>query len=181
VSDAEVIASSLQDGAAFALLFDRHFRAVYRFLAARVGRELADDLSSETFTVAFRRRHSYDLSRADARPWLYGIAVNLLREHRRSENRRLRAYERSSSATQRASHGQLDAGVASALLALTLEERNLLLLFAWAELGYQELSEALGLPVGTVRSRLSRLRAKLRERLDPVALELGAPAGSDLL
>ena len=55
---------------------------------------MAEDLASETFVVAFARRSSYDQSRDDARPWLYGIAVNLLREHRRAEERRLRAYLR---------------------------------------------------------------------------------------
>ena len=92
MSDAELIQSSLVDGSAFAVIFDRHFRVISRFLRGRVGRQLAEDLASETFVVAFGRRHSYDRSRDDARPWLYGIAVNLLREHRRAEERRLRAY-----------------------------------------------------------------------------------------
>src|SRR5205085_9577926 len=94
VSDADVIRRSRTDGASFALLFDRYYRAIHRFLSGRVGTQLADDLASETFAVAFRRRGSYDLSRADARPWLYGIAVNRLREHRRAEQRRLQAYAR---------------------------------------------------------------------------------------
>jgi RNA polymerase sigma-70 factor, ECF subfamily len=92
VSDAELIRSSLVDATAFAVIFDRHFRPIYRFLRARVGLRLAEDLASETFVVAFGRRHSYDSTREDARPWPYGIAVNLLREHRRAEERRPRAY-----------------------------------------------------------------------------------------
>ena len=94
MSDAELIESSLVDARAFAVIFDRHFRAIFRFLRGRVGGQLAEDLVSETFVVAFGRRDSYDLSREDARPWLYGIAVNLLREYRRAEERRLRAYSR---------------------------------------------------------------------------------------
>lgn len=86
MSDADLIESSLVDVGAFAAIFDRHFRAIFRFLRGRVGEHLAEDLASETFVVAFKCRQSYDLSRQDARPWLFGIAVNLLREHRRQRN-----------------------------------------------------------------------------------------------
>jgi RNA polymerase sigma factor (sigma-70 family) len=168
VTDGDAIEGSLIDGARFALVFDRHFRAIHRFLQARVGSQLADDLASETFVIAFRRRASFDRARDDARPWLHGIAVNLLREHRRSEDRRLRAF------TRLAHEGPgavpdlepcLDPTVAAALLELSLAERNLLLLYAWAELSYEELAEALALPIGTIRSRLNRVRSKLDRRL----------------
>jgi RNA polymerase sigma factor, sigma-70 family len=168
VRDAQLIRSSLVDARAFAVLFDRHFRAISRFLRGRVGQQLAEDLASETFVVAFGRRHSYDPSRDDARPWLYGIALNLLREHRRTEERRLRAY-----AGMRADFGsasnepgeRLDSSVSAALLELNHEERNLILLLTWADLTYEQIGDALGLPVGTIRSRVSRVRSKLRERL----------------
>jgi len=171
VSDAELIQSSLVDGSAFAVIFDRHFRAISRFLRGRVGRQLAEDLASETFVVAFGRRSSYNLSREDARPWLYGIAVNLLREHRRTEERRLRAYARvpadfGSASDELGDH--LDSSVSAALLELTHEERNLILLLTWADLTYEQLGDALDLPVGTIRSRVSRVRSKLREGLTPV-------------
>ena len=171
MSDAELIQSSLVDGRAFAVIFDRHFRAIFRFLRGRVGRQLAEDLASETFVVAFGRRHSYDLSREDARPWLYGIAVNLLREYRRAEERRLRAYARvpADSGQHRTSLAStLDSSVSAALLELTQEERNLILLLTWADLTYEQLGDALDLPVGTIRSRVSRVRSKLRDRLTPV-------------
>lgn len=171
MSDAELIQSSLVDGSAFAVIFDRHFRAISRFLRGRVGRQLAEDLASETFVVAFGRRSSYNLSREDARPWLYGIAVNLLREHRRAEERRLRAYARvpadfGSASDELGDH--LDSSVSAALLELTHEERNLILLLTWADLTYEQLGDALDLPVGTIRSRVSRVRSKLREGLTPV-------------
>ena len=171
MSDAELIQSSLVDGSAFAVIFDRHFRAISRFLRGRVGRQLAEDLASETFVVAFGRRSSYNLSREDARPWLYGIAVNLLREHRRTEERRLRAYARvpadfGSASDELGDH--LDSSVSAALLELTHEERNLILLLTWADLTYEQLGDALDLPVGTIRSRVSRVRSKLREGLTPV-------------
>jgi RNA polymerase sigma factor (sigma-70 family) len=170
VTDADVIQLSLIDGASFALLFDRHFRAIYRFLAGRAGAEVAEDLASETFTVAFRRRDSFDTSRDDARPWLYGIAVNLLHEHHRAEVRRLRAYARApidAVSNESKARGTLGADVSSALRALSPEDRTLILLFAWAELTYEQLGEALRLPVGTVRSRLNGIRAKLRKQLVP--------------
>jgi RNA polymerase sigma-70 factor (ECF subfamily) len=168
VNDAESIERSLSDGVAFAGVFDRHYGAIHRFLSGRVGPDLADDLASETFAVAFRRRAEYDLVRQDARPWLYGIAANLLRDHRRSEERRLRAYSRSAPgvAESEGVTARLEGPLALALLGLSLEERNLILLYAWAELSYEQLAEALSLPVGTVRSRLSRTREKLRARLE---------------
>ena len=178
MTDGQLIERSLADGEAFALLFDRHFRTIHRFARGRVGPELADDVASETFAIAFRRRTAYDLERDNALPWLYGIAVNLIREQRRGEERRLRAYAK-------ATHGDepraeiadgLDGTLAAALLALSAQERDLILLHAWAELSYEQLAEALQLPLGTVRSKLSRVRAKLRARLDlpePVVLTGG--------
>lgn len=171
MSDAEVIESSLLDAGAFAAIFDRHFGAIFRFLSARIGRQLAEDLASETFVVAFGRRRSYDLARSDARPWLYGIAVNLLRDHRRTEERRLHAYARVPADPREASDelaDRLDASVSAALLHLSHEDRNLILLLAWADLTYEQIAAALELPVGTVRSRVSRIRTKLRSRLVPL-------------
>jgi RNA polymerase sigma factor (sigma-70 family) len=137
-------------------------------LCGRIGRQLAEDLASETFVVAFRRRRSYDLARNDARPWLFGIAVNLLRDHRRTEERRLRAYARVSADPREASDelaDRLDPAVSAALLHLCHEDRSLILLLAWADLTYEQIADALGVPVGTVRSRVSRIRTKLRAHL----------------
>jgi RNA polymerase sigma-70 factor (ECF subfamily) len=171
VSDADVIKSSLVDPRSFEALFDHHFRAIYRFLQGRVGMQLAEDLASETFMVAFRRRRSYDLSRDDARPWLYGIATNLVRDHRRAEERHLRAYARmtdeyASAPGQTPEH--LDSELSAALLELSHEERSLILLLAWADLTYEQLAHALDVPVGTIRSRVSRVRSKLSAVLMPV-------------
>src|SRR3954471_19444396 len=94
MDDAEVIARSLDDPAQFAALYDRHAGIVFRFLVRRVGRDVADELLGETFRIAFERRAVFDLQRESARPWLYGIATNLLAKHRRTEARRLHAIER---------------------------------------------------------------------------------------
>lgn len=170
-SDAEVILSSLATPEAFGSVFDRHFVAVHRYLARRVGRERADDLASQTFTVAFERRASFRPGTLGARPWLLGIATHLLLNHRRSEQRLLETVVRLSAERDRAlSHSDreplmLDGQLAAALAGLDDDQRDVLLLVAWAELSYGEVAEALAIPVGTVRSRLSRARAHLRAEL----------------
>jgi RNA polymerase sigma-70 factor (ECF subfamily) len=173
-SDAGVIASSLQEPARFGAVFDRHATVVFRYLVRRVGVDEADALLGEVFRVAFEKRTTYDIARPDARPWLYGIATNLLARHRRSEARRIRATARLLARQQPADDpddqvaGTLDARelwrhVAEAVAALPEEERDALLLYAWEELGYDQIADALGVPVGTVRSRLNRARVRLRE------------------
>jgi RNA polymerase sigma-70 factor (ECF subfamily) len=162
VTDADAIRASLAEPETFAVLFDRHFDAVHAYAQRRVGPSLADEIAAEAFTRAFDRRGRYDLARADARPWLLGIAANLLRRHWRSEKRRLDAYARSAGRAESRLAEPVAADLAAALLALPRREREPLLLFAWADLGYEEIAVALGIPVGTVRSRISRARARLR-------------------
>src|SRR5919201_6732319 len=101
MTDAQAIGASLADPEVFTVLFDRHFTAVHRYVQRRVGTDLADEVAAETFTRAFDERRRYDTSRADAKPWLLGIAANLLRRHWRSERRRLDAYVRSVGAAER--------------------------------------------------------------------------------
>jgi RNA polymerase sigma-70 factor (ECF subfamily) len=172
--DAEVIAASLEEPARFGAVFDRHATVVFRYLVRRVGVDEADAVLGEVFRVAFEKRATYDTTRADARPWLYGIATNLLARHRRSEARRIRATARLLARQRPADDpadqvvGTLDARelwphVAEAVAALPEEERDALLLYAWEELSYEEIADALGVPMGTVRSRLNRARGRLRE------------------
>ena len=177
VRDGDLIRRSIVDGRLFERVFDRHHAVIHRFLRARVGLEVADDLASEVFTTAFRRRAAYDTTWPDARPWLFGIAVNLLRAHRQSEERRLRAYARAG-AEPASNPGELDGHVEAfdrlgdislALLSLSERDRDLILLLAWGDLSYEQLGVALEIPVGTVRSRVSRVRARLRERLEASA------------
>ena len=85
VSDAALIEESLADPSCFAAIFDRHADAILRYACARVGSQVAEDVTAETFLAAFGRRGHYDISRADARPWLYGIAVRQIGKHRRAE------------------------------------------------------------------------------------------------
>jgi RNA polymerase sigma-70 factor (ECF subfamily) len=75
----------------FAALYDQHFPDIYRYVAGRLGRDVADDIAADTFVVALRRRQSFDAERGGVRPWLFGIATKLVAQHRRQETRRYRA------------------------------------------------------------------------------------------
>jgi RNA polymerase sigma factor (sigma-70 family) len=171
-SDAECVARSLSEPRAFEPIFDRHFDAVHRYLHRRAGREAADELAAETFAVAFGRR-STCRSTGTVLPWLYGIATNLLRRRRREERRQLRAYGRSGvdrwagyedEADARLDSFSQGARLARALAAMRPRARDALLLYALADLTYEEIAEALDVPIGTVRTWLHRARqTALRE------------------
>jgi RNA polymerase sigma factor (sigma-70 family) len=173
-SDAEVIASACESPGSFGELFDRHATTMFRYLVRRVGPDEADSLLGELFRIAFEKRASFDTERASARPWLYGIASNLLARHREGEARRLDATARLMHASIGGTDlfSEVDArvdasrswtAVADAIATLPQGERDTLLLFAWEEMSYDEIAAALGVPVGTVRSRLNRARGRLRE------------------
>ena len=162
-ADAALVKRSLVDPRAFGPLFDRHFDAVHAYVQSRVGVDLADEIAAETFTRAFDRRAGYDLRCADSRPWLLGIASNLVRRHWRTERRRLDAYARAvGSADVDTQHAEAAGEVLRALSALPPRQREVLLLFAWGDLTYDEIAQALEIPVGTVRSRLAVARRRLR-------------------
>lgn len=184
-SDARSIERSRDEPEQFAVLYDRHADSVYRYAARRLGPEAAEDLMADTFITAFRQRHRYDPARADARAWLFGIATNLIGRHRRAEARRFKALARVPSpvpheepvadrAVARAGAAGLRTDLAAALAGLSARHRDVVLLVAWADLSYEEAAQALGVPVGTVRSRLHRARSALREALggsDPTAFQ----------
>ncbi|HMJ36846.1 MAG TPA: RNA polymerase sigma factor [Baekduia sp.] len=176
-SDAAILAASVGDPHAFTALFERHFARIHGWLHRRVGAPLAEDLAAETFTRAFDQRERFDGAYADARPWLFGIAARLVHDHHRAELRRLRALARvecweavgddvAAGAVARADAAAAGPAVAAALAALRDEERDVLLLVAWAGLEYDEVARATGVPIGTVRSRLHRARRRLRATLE---------------
>jgi RNA polymerase sigma factor (sigma-70 family) len=174
-ADSAVIGASLAEPERFAALFDRHAPVIYRYLASRAGRAAADDLTAETFLVAFRRRASYDLACADALPWLYGVATRVLAQHRREDARQLRIRLAAIPDLDEPGHGERVAGdvtagalrgaLADALAELPTGDRDVVLLIAWEQLSYDEVARALEIPVGTVRSRLNRARTRLRGAL----------------
>ena len=166
--------ASLREPRVFGTIFDRHAPVVHRYLVARVGAEAAEDLASEVFVTAFRSRSSYDPGYSDALPWLLGIATNAVRHHRRSEGRRWAMVRRLG---QQSTHrGDLvvadiaDEAVARgdieqtrrALDAIGAANRDVLILYSAFDLSYEEIARALGLRIGTVRSRLSRGRDQLQ-------------------
>jgi RNA polymerase sigma-70 factor (ECF subfamily) len=175
--DAAVICASLTEPERFGEIYDRHAVAVHRYIARRVGPSLADDLVAETFLAAFRGRRRYRPDAAVALPWLYGIATNLLRRHRRTELAQYRALQRTGvdpvssdgyeePVTARVVASEWTRALVGALARLTVRERDVVLLAVWGELSYEEVAAALQIPVGTVRSRLNRARRRLRALLD---------------
>lgn len=165
-SDADLVTASLHEPAAFGELFDRHARAVHAYASRRLGTDRADDVCADTFRLAFEKRAAFDGARGDVRPWLFGIATNLVRRHGRDEERRLRALGRVSP-DGAAAEPALPASpaVGAALAALDPGDRDVVLLIAWEDLSYEQVAAALDIPVGTVRSRLHRARRLLREQL----------------
>ena len=173
-ADHELIRRSVADPEAFGHVFDRHAATIHRYLARRIGVTLADDLTAETFLIAFRRRNKYDMSYIDCLPWLYGIAANLLRGHQRAEVRQYRALARTGAdpAYADASDDRVLARVTAAddiralagvLAELPAGERDVLTLVGQAQLSYPEVARALDIPVGTVRSRLHSARRRIRK------------------
>ncbi len=175
--DGEAITASLADSPAFGIIFERHFGAIHGYLRRRVDRQLADELASQTFLVAFDRRAGFDPRRGDSRPWLFGIATNLLRNHRRREVRELAAIAELTpdpvfgidGVESRIDAERMRSLLAQALADLPPGEADVLLLLVWAELGQSEIAEALSIPVGTVKSRLARARGRLQAGLGLVA------------
>jgi RNA polymerase sigma factor (sigma-70 family) len=185
-SDAELIVASRDDPSRFADIFRRHYRAVYTYAVRAAGVAVGEDIAAEVFVRAFAARRRFDPMYRSARPWLLGIAVHLVADHYRRSERHRRAVNRvtpsvSGSATfEDDVAGRLDAAAAVGpvdrlLGRLRPEERDVVGLFALAELSYEEIADALGIPIGTVKSRLHRGRVALRNLLT----HIGEPIGRD--
>lgn len=180
-TDAAVIAASLDDPEAFAAIYDRHAAALFRYARRRLGADAAQDVVGDAMLAAFRARRRYDPSRPDARPWLFGILTREISRRRRTERNRYRAIARlgARDATDQGPAERVAAQVAAeaarrplahALASLAARDRDVLLLVAWADLSYREVAAALGIPIGTVRSRLNRARRQVRARVPDVDL-----------
>jgi RNA polymerase sigma-70 factor, ECF subfamily len=177
LDDAELWrAAAMGDPEAFAELYGRHVQAVFAFCARRTGDlSLAEDLTSVVFLEAWRRRRSVQLNGRSALPWLLGTAHNVVRNQRRSLRRHRAALLRLSSNGVSPSGedeviARLDAQRAltaalEALKRLPEEQQDAVNLVLWSGLSYEEAALALGVPVGTVRSRIARARATLSASL----------------
>ena len=172
LSDAAIIGRSVAVPECFAEIFDRHADGIYRYAARRVGQQAAADVMSEVFLAAFRNRRRYDTGRDDARPWLCGIAINVISQYQRTQRRYTRVLAAvpgvpaidvvADEALDRVTAAQVRPRIMRVLAELSERDRELILLVAWAELSYEQAAQALGIPLGTVRSRLHRIRVKLR-------------------
>jgi RNA polymerase sigma factor (sigma-70 family) len=172
--DEAALGASLSEPSRFAAIFERRIDGIYRYLSFRVGDAVAEDLAAETFARAFAGRNGYRPDRGSVRVWLFGIATNLVRDHRRDEQRRMETLARtdaqpaqcsSDSATQLVERLRLS----GALAALDSEWRNVVLLIGIGGLTYEETATALHIPIGTVRSRYSRARSQLLASLAETA------------
>jgi RNA polymerase sigma-70 factor (ECF subfamily) len=161
------------DADAFALLFERHAKAIYNYCFRRVGDwGAAEDLLSVVFLEAWRRRRK-QLPPDKVLPWLYGIATNVVRNRRRADRRYRAALARvpaprfepelTEEVESRIDDERLMRRALELLAELPRDQQDVLVLCDWSELSYDDTALALGVPVGTVRSRLSRARAALRE------------------
>jgi len=171
-TDSEIIRRSVDEPAAFAEIFERHARVIVAYAARRVGVHAAEDVLSETFLVAFRRRGDFDASADSAKPWLFGIASRHIARHRAREAQQWRAIEAATGldagADERvpAADARVDAEaalreLAPRIAALPERDRDILLLHAWGDLTFEEIALAQGIPAATVRTRMHRLRKRL--------------------
>jgi RNA polymerase sigma factor (sigma-70 family) len=176
MSDTELAAQFQHDPELFTAVYDRYIHDIFRYVGSRLGVQAADDIAAETFLVAFGQRDRFDPSRGSLRPWLFGIATNLVARHRRKEARRYMALARTGTEPPPDGHEnrvlnavtaqRLQPQLARALTRLSPGERDVILLVALSELSHAEVSEALGISYGTVCSRLSRARRKLQNMID---------------
>ncbi|MFK4268890.1 RNA polymerase sigma factor [Streptomyces milbemycinicus] len=168
------------DPEAFGELFDACARSVYNHAYRLTGDwSTAEDMVSLTFLEAWRLRERIDPEGGSLRPWLLGIATNTVRNARRAARRHAAAVNRlprqegvrdfADDVASRIDDAGLLASVTTALKALRRPEREVLALCVWSGLDYAAAAEALGVPVGTVRSRLSRTRKKLAAAADKAA------------
>jgi RNA polymerase sigma factor (sigma-70 family) len=175
VPDAELVARAAHGApAAFGELVTRHGPAVHAYLARRTGRRDADDLLGDVWLRAWESRAGYDRRWPDARPWLYGIARNTLRAHWRRSSRPTAALPVAVTDPWADADSRLDAAsqrgaLLGALEALSDDDREVLLLVTWEHLTPAEVALVLGVPQGTVRSRLHRSRRLVREAFESPA------------
>jgi RNA polymerase sigma-70 factor (ECF subfamily) len=185
----EAVVASVEHAHRFEAVFEQYHRTIYEYLARAVGPDRADEYAGDVFVAAFDARVRYDPTLGSVRGWLFGIAANIRRNRARSEGRSRRAWDRVGGerdtddggfevVEEMLDYGKELAWVAEFLRELSDIDRDVLVLYAWGELTYPEIAQALGVEVGTVRSRLARARARLRELIAANGQVLGRRADS---
>ncbi len=162
-----------------ARLYDEHVDAVFGYLARRLGPDSARDVVADVFEVAVAQHDRFDPARGSPRAWLFGIATNLIRRHWRTEQRRLRAWQHAGArpsvagdpllaVVERLDAVDAVAVVMAAVAELEADDRDLLLLVAWEGASYATCASILGIPLGTARSRLHRIRGQLHAAVNGI-------------
>lgn len=189
----EAVVASVEHPHRFEVVFDRYHGAIHEYLSRSVGPDRADEWAGDVFVAAFSARVRYDPMLGSVRAWLFGIAANIRRTRLRSDRRGQRAWTRVAPepgawdggmevAEEELDYGRRLAWVAGYLRQLSDIDRDVLVLYAWGGLTYPEIAQALGIEVGTVRSRLARARGRLRELIaasGEVLDESGRPRGDE--
>jgi RNA polymerase sigma factor (sigma-70 family) len=185
----EAVVASVEHPHRFEVVFEQYHRTIHGYLARSVGRDLADEYAGDVFVTAFGARARYDPALGSVRAWLFGIAANVRRTRARSDRRGQRAWGRVGGerdvdvgafevVEEGLDYGKRLAWVAEFLRQLSETDRDVLVLYAWGELSYPEIAQALGVEVGTVRSRLARARGRLRELIAASGEVLGGSGSS---
>lgn len=179
--DTRAMARAVEEPEAFAEVYGRHVGPIVHYLRRRLGDVAAEDAANKVFMQAFARRDSYVPVHPTALPWLYGIASRVIADHHRHEQRRLSALARLATETvaddDAPAASALPGDLVHALRALPQADRETLLLIVLGELTYEETATALGVPVGTVRSRVARARARLKQQIPPRPLATAHKTG----
>lgn len=175
MTDAELWRRACEGSAeAFSALYRRHAKAIYNYLFRRVGDwDAAEDLLSTVFLETYRRRGDPGLIPEKIVPWLFGIATMVAKNHNRSAWRTKRLASRLFTAATTSANAEDTAERAAAretmkrllrhLRTLPSEQQDVFALCIWSGLSYEDAAQALGVPVGTIRSRLARAKRALAD------------------
>jgi RNA polymerase sigma-70 factor (ECF subfamily) len=161
--------SATQDREQLSALFEAHYASVHAFAARRMGRDLADEVTAETFLVAWRR---LDAIPAEPLPWLYGVARNvILRElhaaAKLAKTRELIARERAGSAALE--DDSQNEALWCAWAQLRDSDREVLSLTVWEDLSVRDAARVLNVPTSVFSVRLHRARRRLERHLQQTA------------
>jgi RNA polymerase sigma-70 factor (ECF subfamily) len=185
LDDAELLRRSVTDSDLFEEIFERHYNSILRYGRQRLGHDVGEEIAARTMIIAFERRGSFDGRFRSARPWLFGIATNLVRHHLRDERVHMSALARlpidpeldDEDLVERLDAGRRRPYLLRALMHLAPPDRDAFLLVALSDFTYAEVAAALGIAEGTAGSRIHRARMRLREAV--VALEANTQMEAD--